>query len=156
MTQYSTSARPRRPAATLASVRRWGIFAVVDPRARTLFLLLVLAQALHSVEEYAFRLYDRFAPAHRISDALGVDRATGFLAANAAFVLVGLAWWSLAVRPQRRAGGGLAWFWAVLEALNGLVHILLALAAGGYFPGLLTAPLLLGLAAALIARLSRR
>ena len=39
---------------------------------------------------------------------------------------------------------------------NGLAHIALAVIAGGYFPGLYTAPLLLGLGAWLAARLVRR
>ena len=39
---------------------------------------------------------------------------------------------------------------------NGLAHIALAVIAGGYFPGLDTAPLLLGLGAWLAARLVRR
>jgi hypothetical protein len=43
------------------------------------FLLLVLAQAAHSVEEYVFRLDDVFAPARFLSGLLNDDRRRGFL-----------------------------------------------------------------------------
>ena len=35
----------------------------MEPRSRTAFLALILVQAAHSTEEYAFALYDVFAPA---------------------------------------------------------------------------------------------
>jgi hypothetical protein len=41
----------------------------------------------------------------------------------------------------------------VLELANGLGHIALAIAAGGYFPGLATAPLLLAAGTGLVVRL---
>jgi hypothetical protein len=49
----------------------------------------------------------------------------------------------------------IAWVWAGAETANGLAHCGLAVAAGGYFPGLATAPLLLAAAANLAARLAR-
>ena len=119
------------------------------------FLLLIFAQAAHSVEEYAFRLYDRFAPARFVSELFGVERPAGFAVANTLLVLFGLWCWSARVRPQRPGARGLAWFWALLELANGTIHVGLALAAGGYFPGLATAPLLLGSGAWLIFRLQR-
>ncbi|MCP5090226.1 MAG: hypothetical protein GY949_04810, partial [Gammaproteobacteria bacterium] len=33
-----------------------------------------------------------------------------------------------------------AWFLAIAGMLNGVAHPLLAIAAGGYFPGLITSP----------------
>jgi hypothetical protein len=118
------------------------------------FLLLILAQAAHSVEEYVFRLYDLFLPARFVADRFGIDRATGFVIANSLLVLFGLWWcWIAQVRPQRRGARGLAWFWAVLETCNGLAHVGLALAAGGYFPGVATAPLLLAFGLYLVRQL---
>jgi hypothetical protein len=117
------------------------------------FALLIAAQAVHSTEEYITRLYDRFAPAGAVSDALGLDRPVGFLVANLLLVGFGLWCWLARVRPRRALWRGLAWFWAVLESLNGVGHLLLAFAAGGYFPGVATAPLLLALGMALAARL---
>lgn len=121
----------------------------MDRRSRRLFPLLIAAQAAHSAEEYLTRLYDVLAPARAVSDALGFDRSSGFVIANAALVGFGLWCYLARVRPGRGAARGLAWFWAALETANGLAHAGLALAAGGYFPGLATAPLLLGLGLAL-------
>jgi len=116
----------------------------MDGRARFLFAALILAQAIHSVEEYLFRLYDALPPARYVSDALGLDRPLGFIVANVALVLFGLWCWLARVRPGHRSARAFAWFWALLEIANGLAHCGLAIAAGGYFPGLATAPLLLG------------
>lgn len=117
----------------------------MELRVQYIFLALILAQAAHSVEEYAFRLYDVLAPARYVSSLFGVDRQTGFVIVNIALVLVGLWCWAARVRPGRGAALGLAWFWALLEIANGCAHIALAAMAGGYFPGLATAPLLIGL-----------
>jgi len=124
-----------------------------DSSVRSIFLALVLAQAAHSVEEYVFRLYDVLAPARYVSALFGVDRQSGFAVANAALVLFGL-WCRNRTRRPGRAG--LAWFWALLEIANGMAHVGLAIAAGGYFPGLATAPLLLGLGFWLALSLRRR
>ena len=117
------------------------------------FLLLILAQAVHSIEEYVFRLFDVLAPARYVSTLIGLPPATGFLISNSLLVLFGLWCWRARVRPRRRGARGLAWFWALLEIANGLAHVALAVVAGGYFPGLFTAPLLLGLGAWLVLRL---
>lgn len=119
----------------------------------SLFLALILAQAAHSVEEYVFRLFDVLAPARYVSSLFGVDREIGFVVANSALVLFGLWCWN---RTRRSGRAALAWFWALLEIGNGLAHLGLAIAAGGYFPGLATAPLLLGLGFWLAFRLRRR
>lgn len=128
----------------------------MSPRARNLFLLLIAVQALHSVEEYHFRLFDRLLPARYVADAFGVERPLGFAIANTALVAFGLWCWAARVRPGRPSGRGFAWFWAVLECANALAHSALAVAAGGYFPGLATAPLLLGIGLWLILELIRR
>lgn len=117
------------------------------------FALLVATQTAHSIEEFATHLYDVFAPARFVSDLIGLDRPTGFAIANLALVGFGLWCWLARVRPRRGGWRGFAWFWAVLESANGAAHLLLALAAGGYFPGAMTAPLLLALGLALAARL---
>lgn len=117
--------------------------AVLDQRTRIGFLLLIGAQALHSIEEYLFRLYDVLAPARAVSEALGFDRQLGFAVANAALIGFGLWCYFARVRPGHASGRGFAWFWALLEIANAIAHGALALWAGGYFPGLATAPLLL-------------
>jgi Protein of unknown function with HXXEE motif len=127
----------------------------MDGRARGAFLALILSQAAHSVEEYALRLFDVFAPARFVSSLVGEDRATGFLLVNLGLVLFGLWCWAARVRPGRPSARPLAWFWAVLELANGAGHLVLAAGQGGYFPGAATAPLLLGVAGYLVVRLSR-
>ena len=120
---------------------------------RNIFLVLILAQAVHSVEEYVFRLYDVLAPARYVSSLFGIDRQVGFVIVNSALVLFGLWCWFAKVRRGR--GRGLAWFWALLEIANGCAHVALAGMAGGYFPGLATAPLLLALGGGLAWKLRR-
>ena len=126
----------------------------MGPRARFVFPLLILAQAAHSAEEFALRLYDVLPPARWISDRLSDDRTLGFMIANVGLVLFGLLCWLALVRPRRRAARPVAWFWAILEMANGVGHLLLTLAAGGYFPGVATAPVLLILGAWLAACLA--
>jgi hypothetical protein len=123
--------------------------------ARLLFLALVLAQALHSVEEYVFRLWDVLAPARAVANAFGLPPALGFAAANAALVAFGLWCYFARVRPGRASAAVYAWGWAIVEGANGAAHLALARNAGGYFPGAVTAVLLLVLAIALGASLRR-
>jgi hypothetical protein len=119
----------------------------MNPRTRTAFPVLIAVQAVHSVEEYVFRLYDVLPPARYVADSFGVARPLGFAVANIALVGFGLWCWLARVGPGRGAARALAWFWALLELANGFGHIGLAIAAGGYFPGLATAPLLIAAAA---------
>jgi hypothetical protein len=53
----------------------------VSRRSRPLFLFLVIAQMAHSVEEYATRLYEVFAPARLVSGLASDDLATGLFLA---------------------------------------------------------------------------
>ncbi|MEA3015105.1 MAG: hypothetical protein QOD42_3650 [Sphingomonadales bacterium] len=128
----------------------------LDARARLAFLLLIAAQAVHSIEEYCLRLYDVLAPARAVSEALGLDRRIGFAVTNAALVAFGLWCYFARIRRDHRAARGYAWFWALLEIANALAHGALAMAAGGYFPGLATAPLLLAAGLHLVWRLQSR
>jgi hypothetical protein len=122
---------------------------------RKLFLCLILSQAAHSIEEYYFRLYDVLAPARFISSFVSSNRAFGFALANVVLVLFGLWCYLARVRKGHPSGPRWAWFWTILEAANGIGHLILALGARGYFPGAATAPLLLGLSLWLGMTLSR-
>jgi hypothetical protein len=117
------------------------------------FLALIVAQAAHSVEEYVFRLFDVFAPARYISGLLSDDLARGFVIANTALILFGAWCYFARVQVARPEARGLAWFWALLELGNGIGHCVLAVVGSGYFPGILTAPILLAISGFLIARL---
>jgi hypothetical protein len=114
----------------------------MDRRARLAFLLLVLAQACHSVEEYSFRLWERLPPARFVSGLLALDPATGFAIVNSGLVGLGLWCRLLPVGRGWRSARAIAWAWAAVEAANGCAHVALAAATGGYFPGLATTPLL--------------
>lgn len=64
----------------------------------------------------------------------------------AAFMIFNLTWlgvWIVSV-PGLRSGRApalfAAWFLAIAGTLNGVAHPLMAVAAGGYFPGLVTSP----------------
>ncbi len=127
----------------------------MDTRTRNAFLLLVLAQALHSIEEFATRLYEVFPPARFISGLLSSDLATGFAIANAAFVGLGLWCYLARVRGGRPSARAWMWPYVCIELGNGAGHLAIAASRGGYFPGAATAPLLLALAAYLARRLWR-
>jgi hypothetical protein len=113
---------------------------------RILFLALILTQAGHSIEEYSTRLYDVLAPARLVSSLFSDDRSIGFAIFNASLVAFGLWCFFGPVLHSTRWALKLAWFWVVLEALNGCVHIAWAPSAGAYRPGLATAPILLAIA----------
>lgn len=112
-------------------------------RIQRAFLWLAIFQALHSLEEYVFRLWDVLAPARFLSGLVSDDLPLGFAAIN--LTIVATVFWCYFV-PVRNGGSSaraIVWFWAVLETLNGFGHIGFGIAAGGYFPGLYTAPFLL-------------
>lgn len=127
----------------------------MDSRSRLAFLILILVQAMHSVEEYVFKLYDVFAPARFVSGLLSDDLPTGFAIANIALVALGIWCYLARVRPAHVSALWWAWPWVVVEAANGVVHSAIALARGEYFPGVITAPLLFAISSYLGARLMR-
>jgi Protein of unknown function with HXXEE motif len=124
----------------------------VSHRSRLFFLLLVVAQVAHSVEEYATRLYEVFAPARFVSGLFSDDVAVGFVIANI-IITVGIWCYVGPVRSGRGAARSVAWVWAVIELANGIGHIILAVLAGGYFPGAMTAVVLVYAAGSLALNL---
>jgi hypothetical protein len=127
----------------------------VDSKARAAFAALIAAQALHSVEEYRFRLFDVFGPARFASGLVSGDRALGFTILNTGIVLLGVVGYLFFVRPAAPGARAVAFFWTGLELANGTIHLLLAAAQRGYFPGAYTAPFLAGISAYLAVRLLR-
>ncbi len=119
----------------------------MKPNVRFVFVLLVIAQAAHSVEECFTRLYDVFAPARFVSSLVSKDPAVGFLVVNAAILAFAIWCWAVPIRSGSELARGLVWFWALLEFGNGTGHSALALSRHGYFAGVGTAPLLLIFAA---------
>jgi uncharacterized protein with HXXEE motif len=125
----------------------------VNRLSRNAFLALIITQAAHSTEEYFTRLYDVLAPARFVSGLLFGDPRVGFVIFNASLVAFGLWCYFGRVLQDRHSAGALAWFWAVLELLNGTTHIIWSLSVGGYRPGLVTAPVLVVVALVLAAAL---
>jgi hypothetical protein len=120
---------------------------------RNAFLALILTQAVHSTEEYLGRLYAVLAPARFVSGLLFGDPRIGFVIFNASLAAFGLWCYFGPVRHARQSATALAWFWAVLEILNGVVHIIWSISVGAYRPGLVTAPILVLIALILASAL---
>ena len=110
------------------------------------FFALVAAQALHSLEEYTFRLYEVFPPARFVSGLISRDPQRGFVVFNVALVAFGLWCYLWPVRRQWSSASLLAWLWVDIEPINGIGHPIWSLNQRGYTPGVATAPLLLFLA----------
>ena len=118
-----------------------------------LFLGLVVAQAAHSVEEYAGRLWEVFPPATFLTGLISANHEIGFLVINIGLALVGV--WAF-VWPVRRgwpSAAALMWVWVVIELINGIGHPAWAIVQKSYTPGLITAPVLLVLALLLLKQL---
>jgi hypothetical protein len=128
----------------------------VDAHSRGAFGLLIAAQAAHSAEEYAYRLFDVFPPARFVSLLASRDPATGFALVNTGIVVFGFWCYFVGVRSGHSVGRAIGWSWACLELANGVGHLLLAGARSGYFPGLATAPLLIGASSYLAFRLLKQ
>lgn len=100
----------------------------------------------HSIEEYTFELYNVLAPARFASGLISNDLATGFAILNTTLVVFGFWCAFIPVRRNWPVARTLVIGWVAVEALYGTAHILLAMSAGEYFPGVATAPFLLGVA----------
>lgn len=101
-----------------------------------LFALAVAAQGVHFAEEWATGFHERF-PGLLGLHPWSIELWAGF----------NLAWfgiWLLSLAGLRRGWRPAlvpVWFLAVACGLNCVAHPLLALAAGGYFPGLWSSPI---------------
>jgi hypothetical protein len=114
------------------------------------FWLLGLAQAAHSVEEMASRLYDFMWTA---TERLGLPHmgmsATTFAVTNMVIIafLLGVAPF---VWQGRKWAIAIAWAAAVVEILNGLGHLTGAVVFRGYVPGAATAAFLVAAGVSLL------
>jgi hypothetical protein len=106
-------------------------------RTARLFLIGLAVQCLHFTEEFVTRFQDRF-PA-----LLGLHAWSENF-----FVVFNLIWLSIWVLSAVGLVKGYrlalfpVWFFAIGGIVNGIAHPLLALLVEGYFPGLITSPLL--------------
>ncbi len=123
-------------------------------KSQHVFLALIGVQALHSLEEYVFRLWETFPPAQFLTGLISADLERGFIAINLALVALGICcyWWP--VRRRWTSATPIAWLWVALELVNGIGHPAWSVMQGGYTPGLVTSLILLPLALLLAARRS--
>jgi len=123
------------------------------------YLGLGIAQALHSMEEMYTHLYDFFWTAtglfQRYLPFLPQCKMSAevFAMLNMGFIVIILATVPF-VESNRRWAILLAWCWAVIEVLNGLLHMIGVVVFSGYVPGALSAPVLFVMGGLLIVRLS--
>lgn len=116
---------------------------------RPLLAAAIGSHVVHLIEEAVTGFHIRF-PALMGLDAWPLELFVGF---NLTWVAVWLlcAFW---LRPNRITGTAL-WFLGLASALNAVAHPGLAIAVGGYFPGLLTSPVVGVFGVLLIFRLDR-
>ena len=122
-------------------------------RFTTTFGLLILAQAAHSIEEYAGRLWESFPPARFVAGLVSDDLRLGFLVANVALVTFGVWCYLWPVSRGWRSARAFTLGWALVELVNGIGHPLWSLRQGAYTPGVATAPILLLVAITVLAQL---
>lgn len=117
------------------------------------FLLLAIAQAVHSLEEYVFELWEYLYPARFLSGLVSEDLPFGFAVINSAIVALIFLSYRAVARSSKFPTTMIAWFWAILETVNGAAHLGFGATSGGYFPGLYTSPFLLVLGGILLRQL---
>jgi Protein of unknown function with HXXEE motif len=104
-------------------------------RTAHLFLIGLAAQCLHFLEEFVTHFPDRFPP------LLGLPAWS-----ETFFVVFNLTWLSVwilsAIGLQKGYWFALfpVWFFAIASIVNGIAHPVLAIVVRGYFPGLITSP----------------
>ena len=107
------------------------------------FLLLIISQGLHSIEEYIGKLWESFPPAKWLTGIFSSDHHLSFIGINVGIFLAGMASWYFFIKPVHRYRTPVLWFWIVLALVNGAGHMAWGITNKGYEPGVLTAPLLL-------------
>jgi len=119
---------------------------LMNRRINIAFLMLVVVQAFHSLEEYFGRLWEVLPPARFLSSLVSKDLETGFVIINIGLFIFGLWCWLFPIRRNYSYTSSIIWFWIVIELINGIGHPAWALYERAYVPGLITAPFLLILA----------
>ena len=112
--------------------------------ASKMLAIATAVQTAHFIEEWATGFHVRF-PA-----LFGLDPIP--LSVFVAFNLGWIVLWIVSIpliRRARQPAFFTAWFLAIAGVLNGIAHPVLAISTGGYFPGLISSPLI-GLAGLLL------
>ena len=119
-------------------------------KTKRIFLVLVLVQGLHSIEEYIGKLWENFPPARILSSLVSENLETGFLIINIGLFIFGLWCWLFPIRRNYFYPQILIGFWIFIELINGIVHPIWTIMQKAYTPGVLTAPILLVIAIILL------
>ncbi|NND51306.1 MAG: HXXEE domain-containing protein [Flavobacteriaceae bacterium] len=106
------------------------------------YLVLVLVQAAHSLEEYFGQLWEVFPPAIWLTGLISEDRHMAFVIINIGLFVFGIFSWFFFVRKDHEFAAFLIWFWVVLELINGVIHTGWSIMQAQYTPGVITAPIL--------------
>ncbi len=133
----------------LTLVRRPRTDSAARDRLISLFLIGVAAQSLHFIEEFVTGFHCRW------PELLGLSpwSAEFFVSFNVSWIAV----WALSAAGLRagvRAALFPTWFFAIGMTANLVAHPLLALNAGGYFPGLWTSPVVGVIGVMMLGRLA--
>ena len=113
----------------------------MNSRIKTAFLVMVLLQGIHSVEEYIFKLYEVFPPMQFIYQDAPESARLAFITFNLLLFLFGLACFFYDVRPAGNGAKTVIWIWIAIQLATLAAHVIWAILIGGYNPGLATAPL---------------
>ena len=100
-------------------------------------MLATGVQGVHFMEEWSTGFHEKLGPLF----GLPPMSQSYFVTFNVLWIAI----WIICI-PGLRAGWFFAffasWFLAIAAMINGIAHPLLAMVAGGYFPGLFTSPLI--------------
>lgn len=118
----------------------------MDQKIKWTFLILVLIQGLHSVEEYVGKLWESFPPARFLCSLVSDNLMTGFLIINIGLFVFGLWGWLFPIRRNYFFAKLIIGFWIFIELINGIGHPIWTIMQKAYTPGIITAPILLVIA----------
>ena len=110
----------------------------MNNRIQVSFLLLIVLQTLHSIEEFIFRFYDVFPPMVSVYRNAPHLARPAFILANSILVLVGFVCLFRWVWPAKRGAKRVVWVWIGVESFNLIAHCVWAVLIRGYNPGLVT------------------
>ena len=115
----------------------------MDNKTKITFLILVLLQGLHSVEEYVGKLWEVFPPAKYLTNLFSENNETGFLIANVGIFILGISCWLLLYSKFESTIRIIIWIFIVIEIINGIGHPVWSIYQKSYTPGVISAPFLL-------------
>jgi hypothetical protein len=128
---------------------------VMNQEVKRTFLVLVLVQGLHSIEEYIGKLWESFPPARLLCSLVSDNLVKGFLIINVVLFVFGLWCWIFPISKNYFYAQLLIWFWILLELINGIGHPIWTIMKKGYTPGIFTALILLVTAIILLIKQGR-